>query len=157
MAPSITFPVNTVFKSCALFALACSLLFADPLPAAQADSSKSVDLTIQLPNGNPKHFTLPYRSGMTVFDAMTEAQGQPGGIHFEYQGARRDPSTLLLVSIDGVANQGGGADKRNWTYRVNSLLGDRSFGVCKIAPSAHILWQFDIFHPNEPMKPGACQ
>ena len=151
MAPSIYYTVNAAFRSLPLFALALACA------APQTQPSQTVDLAIDFPNPNSKHFTLPYHPGMTVFDAMTEAQGQPHGIHFEYRGGRRDPSTLLLVSIDGVSNQGGGANKRNWTYRVNSILGDRSFGVCKIAASAHIEWQFDTFHSNELMKPGACQ
>jgi Domain of unknown function (DUF4430) len=138
--------VTAAFRSLTLLAVGLALL-----PAA----SPSVDLAIDFPNASPKHFTVPFHSGMTVFDAMKEAESQPGGIHFEYKGG--SPATLLLVSMDGVANQGGGPDKRNWTYRVNSILGDRSFGICKIAASAQVSWKFDVFHADQPMKPGACQ
>jgi len=125
-----------------------------PTPAAKA---AVVDLTVDDSGGHVKHFTLPFQSGMTVLDVMNEAHNNANGIQFVYHPTSGNPATFFLDSIDGVANQGGGAKSRNWIYRVNSKLGDRSFGVCKVAASVQISWKFDIYDPNEQASPGACQ
>ncbi len=125
-----------------------------PTPAAKA---AVVDLTVDDSGGHVKHFTLPFQSGMTVLDVMNEAHNNANGIQLVYHPTSGNPATFFLDSIDGVANQGGGAKSRNWIYRVNSKLGDRSFGVCKVAASVQISWKFDIYDPNEQASPGACQ
>ncbi len=167
LVPSIARSIRTRAQLCALGAFVIVMLSlvtgcnktptnpeSAPTPAAKA---AVVDLTVDDAGGHVIHFTLPFQSGMTVLDVMNEAHSSANGIQFVYHPTSGDPATFFLDSINGVANQGGGAKSRNWIYRVNSKLGDRSFGVCKVAASAQISWKFDVYDPNQQPSPGACQ
>ena len=48
-------------------------------------------------------------------------------------------ATALLTKIDDLKNEGRG---RNWLYRVNDKLADRSFGVFELKKRDTILWKF---------------
>ena len=106
-------------------------------PGASASAEKPVKLIVDYGDGVQKHFTaLAWKKDMTVLDAMQMAAEHPRGITFEYRGRG---STALLVRIDNVKNEGAG---RNWIYRVNGKLADRSMGVWRLQPGDTILWSF---------------
>jgi len=48
--------------------------------------------------------------------------------------------TAFVKAIDGVKNEGG--EGKNWTYRVNDQLGDKSAGVFTVKPGDKIAWTF---------------
>jgi hypothetical protein len=112
------------------------LLSADAL----AQKKQTVKLVINYGDGVQKHFTaLAWREGMTVLDAMKLAREHARGIKFEYSGSG---ASAFLSAIDGVGNEGGG---RNWIYRVNGSLGDRSFGSKALSSGDEVSWTFGTY------------
>jgi len=110
------------------------------IAACVADEAKPVVLIIDYGDGVQKHFTkLVWRNEMTVLDAMLAAQAHPRGVRFEHQGSA---ATALLTRIDDVKNEGRG---RNWLFRVNGKLADRSFGIVPLQPGDTILWRFEEY------------
>lgn len=111
--------------------------------AADPDQAvKHVSLIIDYGDGTEKHFkTLAWREKMTVLDAMLQAAKHPRGIQFKHQGKG---ATVLLTQIDDLKNEGGG--ERNWIYRVNKELGDRSIGIYPLKAGDTILWKFEPYH-----------
>ena len=100
-------------------------------------TAKLVSLTIDFGDGFQKRFTsLKWHEKMTVLDAMKLAADHPRGIRFEHRGSK---ATGFLTSIDGVKNEGRG---RNWIYRVNGKLGDRSFAARNLVAGDAVLWKF---------------
>ncbi|MGD9636867.1 MAG: DUF4430 domain-containing protein [Pirellulales bacterium] len=99
---------------------------------------KTVALAIDFSDGRRREFdAVPWHPGMTVDDLMTAASRNPEGIRYTVSG---DGQLTLLGSIDGVANQLGGG--RNWIYRVNDKLADRSLAIYELKPGDRVLWTF---------------
>jgi hypothetical protein len=126
--------------------------------SAQAQAPQTIRLTVDYNDGVRKSFVLPFRSGMTVFDAMTAAQNHPHGIKFycdpkfPCDGA---PANRLLSQIDDLKNQRGGANAKEWLFWVNNVFSDKGFGVCTIAANDQVIWKFDTYHGQKPGK--ACR
>ncbi len=100
-------------------------------------SPPAVRLVIDYGDGVQKHFTrLTWNAGMTVLDLMRAAQQHPRGITFAQRG--RGP-TAFLTRIDDLENEGRG---RNWTYRINDRLADRSFAVQTVQAREQVVWRF---------------
>ena len=84
-----------------------------------------------------KHFTaITWVRDMTILEVLQAAVKHPRGIQFNHRGKGK---TAFLTSIDKLKNQGG---DRNWVYRVNGKLGDRSFAAFTVQPTDTILWTF---------------
>ena len=125
--------------------LAVSCFFPGFLLAAEP-AAETVRVVISFDNGVEKKLDdLPWSSEMTVLDAMEAARQRPSGINFKYRGSG---ATALLTEIDGFKNQGGGSNRKNWSYRVNGKLADRSFGIYKLKPADTVLWKFGTFKPD---------
>ena len=108
--------------------------------ATATQQANNVILVIDYNDGVEKHFTaLTWTEGMTVLDAMNQAKEHPHGIRFAYKGTG---ATAFLTQIDDLENQGGGAGKKNWVYRVNDKLADKSFGVYEIKAGDTVRWKF---------------
>ncbi len=120
--------------------------FAPPTAsAAQEPQAKTVRVIVDYGDGVEKHFVaLPWKSGMTALDALELASRHPRGVKFKYTGAE---ATAFVTEIDDLKNEGGG--RRNWTYRVNDKLGDRSCGVAELKESDRVLWRFGKYRPDE--------
>ena len=75
---------------------------------------------------------------------MKQAQGasKQADLKFEYKGSGE---TAFLKSIDGVENEGGGAEKKNWQFWVNGKRADRGFGVFELQLSDKVVWKFVPF------------
>lgn len=107
-----------------------------PTNAAEP-SPPTIVLTIDYGDGVQKRFPrLAWKESMTVLDAMQAAQDHPRGMTFRYRGRR---TTAFLVQIDDLENQG---RDRNWLYRINGKLADRSFAVQTVQPKDQITWEF---------------
>jgi hypothetical protein len=114
-------------------------------PAGDA-SPATVKLVIDFGDGAQKAYSgLPWTEGMTVLDALTAAQAAPHGIRFEYSGTG---ATAFVTRIDDMANQGGGAGKKNWVYRVNGQYAKQSSGACKLRAGDKVVWFFSVFPPR---------
>lgn len=127
------------------FALGIALLCASlaiPTPSRAQSAAQSVRLIVDYGDGSIKIFTdIPWSSGATILDVMNTAKAHPHGIAFNFTGSG---ATAFLTDIDGVANQGGGADKKNWQYWVNTSYGDRSFAVRNVQALDTVFWRFAL-------------
>lgn len=98
---------------------------------------QTVLLVIDFGDQSQKHFTgIAWRQGMTIKEVLEVASKHPRGIRFEHRGKGK---TAFLLSIDKLKNEGRG---RNWVYRVNKKLGDRSFADFTVQSGDTILWTF---------------
>ncbi|MCA9270087.1 MAG: DUF4430 domain-containing protein, partial [Planctomycetales bacterium] len=75
-----------------------------------------------------------------VLDATRSAERSGHGVVVKI---RSSGSTAFLTQIDDVANEGGAG--KNWVYRVNGKLGDRSIGVQKLDKGDKVLWRFQAY------------
>lgn len=114
----------------------------EPKKREEAQAKKAVvTLTIDYGDGAQKRFpTITWRDKMTVLGALEWAAKHPHGIHFSGKGKG---STKLISKIDDLKNSG--ADGKNWVFRVNDKLGDRSCGVFPIKANDRILWRFERY------------
>lgn len=135
-------PTPLAWSVCVLgVCLALSPAAADAVDDVQGEH---VRLVIDFGDGVEKHFTrLEWKDKMTVFDAMQLARQHRRGIRFEYRGKG---ATLLLTQIDDVKNQGAGG--KNWIYRVNEKVGNRSIAIYPLKSGDTILWKFETYRYN---------
>ena len=123
-----------------LFLLLVALVAANQAIYAAEESAHQYKLVIDYGDGSERHFTaLPWKEGLTVLEATKIAEKHPRGISTKIRGSG---STAFLTQIDDVANEGNG---RNWVFRVNGKLGDRSSGIYKIDDGDTILWRFQKY------------
>lgn len=107
----------------------------------EVESAQVVTLTVDYGDGFQKRFVrIPWKKEMTVGDATNVANEHPRGIEIEVRG--RD-KTALLLRIDDLRNAG--AAGKNWVYRVNDQLGDRSFRLFSLEPGDAVLWRFEEY------------
>jgi uncharacterized protein DUF4430 len=127
-----------------------AMLIVDPnLSNASGDNkedgekSTTVKLVIDFGDGFQKVYpSIPWVADMTVLDALNKAKDHSRGTKFRYTGSG---ATAFLTEIDSLKNQAGGADKKNWLYRVNGKRADKSFGVYSLNADDEIVWSFDVF------------
>jgi Domain of unknown function (DUF4430) len=106
-------------------------------PAAQA---ATVRLVIDYGDGVIKTMTgLPWSKGYSVLDVMNAAKSHAHGITFSYTGSG---GSSFLTKIDDVANEGGGAAKKNWQLWVNTMYADRSFGAYEVQAFDVVFWRY---------------
>lgn len=100
-----------------------------------------VTLTIDYGDGMQKRFpSIPWREKMTVVDAIEWADKHPRGISFASRG---NGATKLINQIDDLKN--GGGQKKNWIFRVNDKMADRSCGVFPLKQGDRVLWRFEEY------------
>ncbi len=109
-------------------------------PPGVKPTGPAVELVIDFDDGFQKHYKLPWRESATVLDALESASRRQRGITYTVRGSG---DMTMVTAIDGVANQGG--DGRNWIYRVNGRLADKSCGVYETQPDDVIMWTFGTY------------
>jgi hypothetical protein len=120
--------------------LAAILLWAGAIHDQAAAQTATVRLVIDYGDGVIKTMTgLPWSKGNTVLDVMNAAKAHPHGINFSYTGSG---GSAFLTKIDDVANEGGGAAKKNWQLWVNTMYADRSFGAYEVQAFDVVFWRF---------------
>lgn len=108
--------------------------------SAAESADKTIRLTIDYGDGVSKTIDhLAWAKGYTVLDAMKEATARPHGISFSFTGSG---GSAMLTKIDDVANEGGGAGKKDWHYLVNGAYGDRSFATFALQAHDDVVWRF---------------
>lgn len=116
------------------------------LPVGVKPTGEAVNLVIDFDDGQQRHFQLAWREGMTVLDALESASQRQRGLAYTQRG---NGEMAMITAIDGLANEGGGIEAggrgRNWIYRVNGQLADKSCGVYEIRPQDVILWTFGTY------------
>ena len=122
----------------ALFAV--MLLLAGTTQDRPAAQTATVRLVIDYGDGVIKTMTgLAWSKGNTVLDVMNAAKSHPHGITFSYTGSG---GSSFLTKIDDVANEGGGAAKKNWQLWVNTMYADRSFGAYEVQAFDVVFWRY---------------
>lgn len=112
-------------------------------PAAGDDASRHVLLIVDYGDGVQKHFTrLVWNERATVFSMMEGAMKHRRGIEVKYRG---QGATLLVTEIDGLKGEPAGAGSRNWIYRVNGQIGQRSAGITPVKAGDTVLWSFETY------------
>jgi hypothetical protein len=102
--------------------------------------SATVRLVIDYGDGVIKTISdLPWSKGQTVLDLMNAAKARPHGITFRATGSG---GSAFLTQIDDLANEGGGAGKKNWQLWINTAYADRGFGVYELQASDVVFWRF---------------
>ena len=130
---------NWITRRAAMALLIMLLLRAGATHQALAQTA-TVRLVIDYGDGVIKTITdLPWSRGQTVLDVMTAAKAHPHGITFNASGSG---ASAFLTQIDDVANQDGGAGKKNWQFWVNTAYADRSFSVYEVQASDVVFWRF---------------
>jgi Domain of unknown function (DUF4430) len=120
--------------------IALMLLAFGSAGAPAGAQTATVRLVVDYGDGVVKTITdLPWSKGATVLDVMTAAKARPHGITFSATGSG---ASALLTQIDDVANQGGGAGKKNWQLWVNTNYADKGFGVYDVQVLDVIFWRF---------------
>ncbi len=110
-------------------------------PVGVNPTGEAVSLVIDFDDGQQRHFRLAWREGMTVLDALESASQRQRGIAYTQRGSGE---MAMITAIDALANEGGGQG-RNWIFRVNGQLADKSCGVYEIRPEDVILWKFGTY------------
>lgn len=106
-------------------------------------SLPTVELVIDYGDGAQKRFSgIPWKKSMTVLDVLKAAQEHPHGISFSDRGSGE---TAMVTKIDDLANQSGGADAKDWIFRINGRLGDESCGIADVRPGDTVLWKFERY------------
>lgn len=139
------------FGRVALFFVCCTGLFSGfhkNLPAQSKTTAQAVPVKISINFGDGLVWTfdsIVHQPGMTVLEAMNTLKSRKNApLAFEYQGSGQN---AFLNSIGGVENQGGGRTDKNWFYRINDKLGNKSFGIAEVHPGDHVLWHFGKYEP----------
>ena len=119
---------------------------ADGVAAAEPDAAADkpiVRLVIDYGDGVQKHFTqLRWKDGATVYSQLQDATRHPRGIRTQQRGKG---ATLLVTQIDDVGNEGAAGTGRNWIFRVNGEIGERSAAICPLAAGDTVLWSFETY------------
>ena len=121
-----------------LATLGCSV----PGPDDRIPASTSTEVKLTIDTGEPKVTTakVPYAEKMTVRDVLRAAEAQ--GITSAYEG---EGEGAMLQSLQGIGNEGGGKEAKNWIYYVNGKQGTTSSAVYSLQPGDAIIWRFEKY------------
>ncbi|ATB35230.1 hypothetical protein CYFUS_000642 [Cystobacter fuscus] len=76
---------------------------------------------------------------MTAWVATQAAARRTPAIAIKHSGSG---AMVYVTGIDGVKNQGGGRDKRNWQLWVNGTYADAGVGAKVLQAGDKVLWKF---------------
>jgi hypothetical protein len=106
-------------------------------------AAPTVELIIDYGDSVQKHLVrIPWREHLTTLDVLAAAKNRPHGVTFA---ARGSGSTAFVTQVDDLKNQGGGDDAKNWVFRINDHLVDKSCGLAEVRPGDVILWKFGAY------------
>lgn len=104
--------------------------------------STSTEVKLTIDSGDPKVTTVkvPYAEKMTVRDLLKAAEAQ--GITAEYKG---EDAGAMLQSLQGIKNEGGDKEAKNWIFYVNGKPANVSSAVYSLQPGDAIIWRFEKY------------
>jgi len=133
----------TFSKSAALFSIV-ALLFC----AIGCDSTKELPAELQRDIGTvtlevdfggdkrSKSIDVVCSPDSTVLQSLERAR-EMKKLKFDSRGVGE---TVFISAIDGMKNEGSGG--KNWIYKVNGELGDKSAGIYEVNPGDRVTWSF---------------
>jgi len=106
------------------------------LPSETQGDIGTVALEVDFGDDKPsKQIDVVCSPNSTVLLSLERAE-QLDKLVFESKGSGE---TAFVTTIDGVGND---AQGKNWIYRVNGELGDKSAGILSVKPGDKISWIF---------------
>ena len=123
-----------------------SIISNAPLTDARETKSPVVKVIISFGDGLMWTYeNIEHKQGMTVLDAMNAVKTRKHhALEFAYQGRGQN---AFLNSLAGMENEGGGKSSKNWFYRINDKLGNKSFGIAELQAGDTVLWHFGKYEP----------
>jgi len=110
--------------------------------AMLAVAEEQIELTIDYGDGFQKRYTeITPRVDFTVIGVLEAAERHPRGVVFQSRGSG---ALAFVESIDGVANQGGGKQSKNWRFYLNGQLAKQGAGAQKVDGGDRVLWKFEV-------------
>jgi hypothetical protein len=107
-----------------------------------AEGEAAVELVIDYGDGAQKRFTrIPHQDGITALAVLRFAAKHPRGVTLASTGSG---SAALVTGIDDLSNEAGASGK-NWLYRINGKLADKSCDAYVLSPGDVILWKFEKY------------
>lgn len=117
-------------------------------PYADAQEAKPEGVNVVVSFGDGLTWTyenIDYKQGMTVLDAMNAVKlRKHHALDFAYNGRGQN---AFLNSLAGMENEGGGRTSKNWFYRINDKLGNKSFAIAELQAGDTVLWHFGKYEP----------
>lgn len=111
----------------------------------EAPKAPTVRLVIDFGEGFEKHFNkLPWIEGMTVKSAMEAAKALPPPREMTFE-SKGEGERGMVVTIDGLANEGAGKSTRNWLFWVNDAPGEKSYAIMPMNPGDVATWRFATY------------
>jgi basic membrane lipoprotein Med (substrate-binding protein (PBP1-ABC) superfamily) len=105
--------------------------------AADAAEPQTIKVVIDYGDGSQKSFTqIAWQEKLTVLQALEQVAKHPRGVKVATQGRGE---LAFVVAIDDLKNEGRG---KNWLFRVNGKLADRSCGVFELRGQDEVEWRF---------------
>ena len=105
----------------------------------------SFGLVVDFGDGKRKEFTkLIGHEGITVLEAMQIAGKDAQGLKWSTT-RNATGNNAFVDQIDGIKNEGGGTDAKNWTYKINGKKGQVSAGVQQLKEGDQVLWKFGVY------------
>jgi Domain of unknown function (DUF4430) len=88
----------------------------------------------------------------SALEVMETAEKQEGPRKLRFASRGRG-TTAFLTAIGGVANEGGGDDKRSWQYWINDEYGKVGMGSARLKPGDRLTWAFLPYSATPPKRP----
>ena len=145
----VKFPRRTFISALSVVLGILALSGSGLVQARETDGDAQVRLIIDYGSGVEKHWTqIEWVDGITALGAMEQASNLPDPLALEID--VRGKGTMAFVrSIDGMNNEGGGAVKRNWIFRVNGELASQSCGVTVLETGDVVRWTFGKYKMDD--------
>ena len=139
----------TTFSKHAAFFLVALICFSGCDSTTNTETLRDIGtVTVEIDFGSEKRAkSIPVvcSPDSTVLLSLERAQNTKD-LKFKVRGAGE---TAIVTSIGGL--DGEGSDGKNWTFRVNDKLGDKSAGVYPVKPGDKISWSFGT--PPKELQP----
>ena len=135
-----------------LIAVAIVLALAAPFALFAGDAPqnpRAAALILDYGRGVEKHYTsLPCPAGTTVMDLLESARDLPAplGLTLDAVGSGE---RAFVRAIDGLRNEGGGRNARNWIFSVNSVQAQRGAGVTVASAGDVVRWRFGPYNMDQ--------
>lgn len=133
--------MNLFLQTCCVLTVSLLLLGCDRSAELSRDSQRDIGtVVLEVDYGgekSAKQIDVVCSPNSTVLLSLERAQ-QLGELVYESKGSGE---TAFVTSLDGIGNE---ADGKNWIYRVNGELGDKSAGILAVKPGDKISWSFGL-------------
>ena len=106
-----------------------------------ASAAEKTRLIVDFNDGVQMHFTkLDLAEKATAIDLLKSVESHARGVKSIVRGSGQ---TAIVTTIDGIKNEGGGRESKNWIYYINDKRAEIGGGVYEVRAGDVIMWKFD--------------